>query len=222
MTEYNVAEQFISINGEGPRCGTLSHFIRFFGCNLACSYCDTAWAADFQNRGTAVTAEEIHRTVLAGGIRNITLTGGEPLCQKDIGSLIELLTSDPRLSVEIETNGSVDIAPFAAAKNRPVFTVDYKLPSSGMEDRMLLSNFDLLKPGDAVKFVAGSRGDLQRAKEIIDACDLTAGCSVHISPVFGEIEPSEIVEFMKEHKMNGISLRLQLHKLIWEPDRRGV
>lgn len=222
MTKYNIAEHFISINGEGPRAGTLSHFIRFFGCNLECSYCDTVWAGDAGKEGERMSAEEIHRMILTEGIRNVTLTGGEPLLQKDIGVLLGVLCSDPKISVEIETNGSVDISPFAAMKNRPVFTLDYKLPSSGMEIMMRVSNFDFLRSGDAVKFVAGSRSDLQRALTVIGANRLTERCEVHLSPVFGEIEPAEIVEFMKENRTNDVALHLQLHKLIWEPDRRGV
>jgi 7-carboxy-7-deazaguanine synthase len=100
--------------------------------------------------------------------------------------------------------------------------MDYKLPGSGMEQHMNLENFKNLKKSDTVKFVAGSRQDLERAKEVIDKNGLPGKCSVYFSPVFGRIEPREIVEFMVENKMNGVNMQLQMHKFIWEPDRKGV
>ena len=87
---------------------------------------------------------------------------------------------------------------------------------------MILGNFDLLGRGDCVKFVAGSEEDLSRALEIIKKHDLTERCGVYISPVFGAIEPKDIVDFMVRHKLNRVNLQIQLHKVIWEPDRRGV
>jgi 7-carboxy-7-deazaguanine synthase len=154
------------------------------------------------------------------GVRCVTLTGGEPLLQEGIEELIVALTR-LGLRVEIETNGSVPIEPFMK-KCRPVFTVDYKLPSSGMEEFMCRNNFRLLNCHDTVKFVSGSMEDLERAAEIIEQYRLTERCHVYISPVFGEIEPADIVEFMEERNMNGVRLQLQLHKFIWEPTRRGV
>ena len=222
MTKYKVAEHFISVNGEGSRPGELSYFIRFRGCNLACAYCDTSWANEPETEYEELTAEELFQAVRLSGIRNVTLTGGEPLLQEQIEDLLQLFGSDRRISVEIETNGSVDLAPFCTAEYRPIFTLDYKLPSSEMEILMRVSNFSLLEPQDTVKFVAGSQEDLQRAMTVIDAYDLAEKCNVHISPVFGQIEPADIVEFMKENRMNGVALRLQLHKFIWDPDQRGV
>lgn len=222
MEKYRIAEHFISINGEGRRSGELAYFIRFPGCNLTCSYCDTSWANQPETPYTEMTAEEIFDTIRISGVRNVTLTGGEPLLQKNIRSLIELLNTDSRIRVEIETNGSVDIAPLTDLAKRPSFTLDYKLPSSGMEIMMRASNFELLTPADTVKFVAGSTEDLERAATVIDAYDLTDRCSVHISPVFGEIEPADIVDFMKKNCMNDVALRLQIHKLIWDPQKRGV
>ena len=73
-----------------------------------------------------------------------------------------------------------------------------------------------------MKFVSGSRKDLEKALEIIKRYNLTEKCSVYISPVFGEIEPCEIVNFMKEKKLNGVNLQIQMHKVIWNPEERGV
>lgn len=222
MKKYKIAEHFISINGEGTRVGQLAYFIRFPGCNLTCTYCDTSWANQPDTQYTEMTAEEILTSIHLSGIRNVTITGGEPLIQENIRDLLELLCADHRLSVEIETNGSADISNFIDLANRPIFTLDYKLPSSQMEIMMRVSNFKHLMPDDTVKFVAGSQKDLERAMTVIDAYNLTEKCSVHISPAFGEIEPEAIVEFMKQNRMNGISLRLQLHKFIWDPQKRGV
>ncbi len=216
-----VVEKFISINGEGAHAGELAAFIRFRGCNLSCSYCDTCWANTENAPADYETVEELAEWVAETGVHNVTLTGGEPLLHKEAGALAELLIAGG-CRVEIETNGSISLDKLAAAENRPVFTMDYKLPSSGMEEFMCINNFRLLGCHDTVKFVSGSIEDLERAAELIEEHRLTERCHVYISPVFGEIDPAEIVSFMEEHMMNGVRLQLQLHKFIWEPTRRGV
>ncbi len=216
-----VAEKFISINGEGPRAGELAVFIRFQGCNLCCSYCDTRWANEPDCDYAPLSPEDLLIYILSTGIRNITLTGGEPLLQKDMPLLLSLLAAYPDLRVEIETNGSVDLQPFCGT-GRPVFTMDYKLPVSGQEKAMRPENFSLLQKNDTVKFVAGSREDLDRALELIREYHLTERCRVSFSPVFGKIEPAEIVEFMKQNTLNDLNLQLQIHKVIWDPAKRGV
>ncbi len=220
MTLYEVAEKFISINGEGRLAGRAAVFIRFKGCNLNCSYCDTKWANNRNLVCEKMTGEEIYSYIKSTGIRSVTLTGGEPLLQKDIYSLLEVLCGDDFLKIEIETNGSVSIEPFLRLKNRPSFTLDYKTPSSGMEEHMLLKNYSLIDERDTVKFVCGSREDLERAKSAANSLKLT--CPVYLSPVFGKIDPAEIVDFIIENKMNNVNLQLQLHKFIWDPDKRGV
>ena len=218
-----VAEKFISINGEGPRAGELAVFVRFTGCNLRCSYCDTMWANEPECSYEEMSPGEICEYVRAAGIENVTLPGGEPLLQKDAGELIGRLIADCGVRVEIETNGSVDLRPFAGLPaGRPVFTMDYKLPSSGFEDRMNTDNFSLLKAGDTVKFVSGSLSDLERAGEIIERYRLLDRCHVYFSPVFGKIEPAEIVNFMLERKLNKARIQIQMHKVIWDPNERGV
>ena len=173
-----VVEKFVSINGEGAHAGELAAFIRFKGCNLNCSYCDTSWANQPGAVFNAASVEELSEWVRVVNVNNVTLTGGEPLLQPEIGALVEAL-KDYR--VEIETNGSVSLAGLAESGCRPVFTMDYKLPSSGIEK-----------------------------------------CHVYFSSVFGKIEPARIVEFMTENNLNGTRIQLQLHKFIWEPDKRGV
>lgn len=221
MFRYHIAEKFVSINGEGRKAGQPAVFIRFKGCNLNCSYCDTLWANFDDCPAEIMTADEILTYVQCTGIKNVTLTGGEPLIQTGIYELIDLLCQSG-LSVEIETNGSEDISPFRQLKVMPSFTLDYKLPSSGMESLMDMKNYNFLTENDTVKFVCGSHRDLQKALEIIEKKRLVKKCAVYLSPVFGEIEPVEIVNFMLKHKMNGVNFQLQLHKFIWNPDQRGV
>lgn len=222
MNTYKIAEMFSSINGEGTHAGQLAFFVRFTGCNLNCSYCDTKWANVSNAEYTEMTADEIRSEVQKSGISNVTVTGGEPLIQPNIVPLLETLCGDGRY-VEIETNGSADVSEVLKIKgNRPALTMDYKLPSSGMESFMRTENFALLEAKDTVKFVSGSRADLERALEIIRKYGLIGKCAVYISPVFGKLKPAEIVDFMLANKLNGVNVQLQMHKFIWDPNMRGV
>jgi 7-carboxy-7-deazaguanine synthase len=220
--KLNIVEKFVSINGEGRLAGQLAIFIRFAGCNLNCSYCDTSWANEKNVPSIPMTPGEIYDYIKGTGVNNITLTGGEPLLQEGINSLLEILSKDKALHVEIETNGSVDLDKFLNIENPPSFTMDYKLPASGMEDKMSLDNFKYLTTNDTVKFVCGSSLDLEKAKFIIDKYMLVNRVSIYLSPVFGDIKLDSIVEFMKNNNMNGVNLQLQLHKIIWDPKERGV
>ncbi|MHB8061873.1 MAG: putative 7-carboxy-7-deazaguanine synthase QueE [Ruminiclostridium sp.] len=222
--KYKVVEKFLSINGEGNAAGELAVFIRFAGCNLKCSYCDTLWANNVDKvEYQEMSGEDICSYIKATGMSNVTLTGGEPLLQEGIHQLLSLLAAQAGLRVEIETNGSVELDEYTdILYNGPIFTMDYKLGTSGMEHTMKVSNFELLKLQDTVKFVAGSMKDLEAARDIINKYHLTDKCAVHLSPVFGNIEMSTMVDFMKENKMNGVRLQPQLHKIIWHPSARGV
>ena len=215
-----VVEKFVSINGEGLRAGELAVFIRFKGCNLSCSYCDTTWAKEADCDFEELTPLQIFEYIKSTNIRNVTLTGGEPLLQKDIDKLIELILADGNKRVEIETNGSVDISKFKA--DGLTFTMDYKLPSSGCEDKMNLDNFTFLKKKDTVKFVSGSTYDLNKALDIIRKYDLINKCHVYFSPVFGKIDPREIVGFMIDNNLNDARVQIQMHKVIWDPNQKGV
>ncbi|MBR2779699.1 MAG: putative 7-carboxy-7-deazaguanine synthase QueE [Firmicutes bacterium] len=220
---FPVAEHFASINGEGARAGEPAYFIRFTSCNLQCSYCDTAWANAPDAPYEALGVQEIMELVREAGLRDVTLTGGEPLLQKGLEELLESLLADGTRRVEIETNGSVSIRPFLDfGGRRPVFTLDYKLPGSGMEAAMDTENYQYLEPEDSVKFVVSGREDMETACRIINTFDLAEKCNVFFSPVFGRIEPVEIVDFLLANRLNGVRLNLQLHKIVWDPDRRGV
>ena len=222
-SKFKVAEKFISINGEAKRAGELSIFIRFTGCNLRCNYCDTLWACDKDAPGEYMTAEEIYEYIRESGVKNVTLTGGEPLLQKDIKSLLKLLEKDESLRVEIETNGAVPLEEYYREFKESIsFTVDYKCPGSGMEKTMHLPNFEEIRACDTVKFVVSDMADLDKMRYIIDRYSLCSKCTVYVSAVFGRIRPDEIVDYMIKNKMNDVRLQLQIHKYIWDPDKRGV
>lgn len=231
----SVAERFASINGEGLHAGQLSAFIRFAGCDLACSYCDTAWARTADAATKHLTVEQLVDWAFAQQTACITLTGGEPLQQPLLVELVKALLARedefPR-TIEVETNGAHSIADLIALRenasgtkrpwNHLSITLDCKMPSSGMADAMTPENFALVSADDAVKFVCGDVDDLRAAKRLIDAQGLTLRTNVLLSPVFGNLEPAAIVDFMKENGMLRERLQLQLHKVIWPNVEKGV
>ena len=160
-----------------------------------------------------MTVQEIAEAV--ENWENVTITGGEPLCQ-DIHDLLKNLRTH---SVNIETNGSVDVGPYHVYPH-VFFTLDYKCPSSGMESSMLDKNFRTLRPRDVLKFVVGDIEDLRAARQICK--EYEPACPVYISPVFGKIEARDIVEYMKTERCENWRVQLQLHKYIWNPSERGV
>ncbi len=218
---FEVMEIFESINGEGRKMGELAAFIRMKGCNLNCRFCDTKWANENEAEATYMTLEDILETIEVFQVKNVTLTGGEPMANRKIYKLIMALV-DKGYQVEVETNGSIDISEYALLADIISFTMDYKLPGSGMEEKMLLSNFKLLGKKDVIKFVVSDKEDLERAYELCQEEFGESEAAIYLSPAFGVIEPEEIVEFMKEKHWNGVKLQLQIHKVIWEPDKRGV
>ena len=218
---FKVVEIFESINGEGMRVGELAVFVRMKGCNLSCNYCDTMWANEADCEFEEMTADRIVERVKKSGIKNVTLTGGEPLLQKDADKLLKLFSDEKDITVEIETNGSVNLSPFLKYENTS-FTMDYKLPESDMEKYMDLENFKILRKKDTLKFVASSVNDLKKAKDIIEKYDLIDRVNIIFSPVFGKIELTDIVDFLKDNKLNDVRMQLQMHKFIWAPDERGV
>ena len=222
MTNYKVVEIFSSINGEGTRAGQLAVFVRMQGCNLNCTYCDTKWANEADAKFHWTSTEEILELLRSMEIKNVTITGGEPLLQEEIGELLEAMAKEENLRVEIETNGSVALDCFHNLLHRPAFTMDYKCPDSGMEQAMCTDNFSLLLSKDTVKFVVSSIADLEKARTICTQYKIADHCPIFLSPVFGRIDPKEIVEYMIEHHWNEARLQLQMHKFIWPPEQRGV
>lgn len=213
-----INEIFGSIDGEGLRTGELATFIRLTGCNLRCRYCDTTYAF---NEGKLLTIEEIINKVSEIGYKNITITGGEPLINLHVYDLIdELIKRDYRIN--IETNGAIDIDKLI---NKDVLiTMDYKTKSSGMNNKMLRDNLSKLRNNDVLKIVCNS-DDFNDIKELLRSNDIKS--YIYLSPIFNEIEPSCLVDFLKElHKeginTNKIRVQVQLHKIIWDPNERGV
>lgn len=221
---FNIIEKFLSIDGEGPTAGELATFIRFQGCNLRCSWCDTKYSWSKNDITEKLSSDEIYNYIKSNRVSNVTLTGGEPLIQENIEELLEILSNDDELTVHIETNGAINIGNFKEAiKGYNIsYIVDFKLPSSNMTEKMDMENLNLVSKNDVYKFVVGSKEDLQKAYEIITEYDLTSKCLVYLSPVFGSIDMEYIVEFMKEKNMNKVRLQVQLHKIIWDKDKKGV
>ena len=218
--KYKVNEIFLSIDGEGCRTGLPVVFVRLYGCNLNCSYCDTRYSCE-QQEYKEMSLYDILAQVLSYGVPRVTLTGGEPLIHPGVKDLITSLVAND-IEVNIETNGAVDLDEFIEFKynSKVVFTMDYKCKSSGMEDKMILSNLVFLQPKDVIKFVVSNYNEMEEMEYILEASKCKA--QVYVSPVFGAIEPKELVEYILDNKLNNVKVQVQLHKIIWEPTKRGV
>lgn len=222
-----ISEIFKSIDGESLRAGQIATFIRTVGCNLRCTFCDSkyTWGAEPTNR--KMTIDEIVDECKRLGATNITFTGGEPLIQPDADALINRLT-DEGFEVSIETDGAVDFTTrdwFINNKPNVWVCADYKGFASGMINRMLPpETFAKLRHQDVLKFVVGSKEDLELMKTTVENIRLMGSdCFVFVSPVFGMIEPKEIVDFLIENNLQyRIKFQVQLHKIVWDPNMRGV
>ena len=221
-----ISEIFSSIDGESKRAGELATFVRTVGCNLRCKYCDSKYTWEKDSTSKQMTVQEIVDRCNELGLQNITFTGGEPLLQKDADELIMTLANEG-FNVSIETNGAVDFTTrewFINNTPNVWICADYKMPFSGATDKMLpLSTFAKLRPQDVLKMVV-AESDLPTALEVIKGVrNGGSECQFYLSPVFNEIEPKKIVEFMQKHRLQyKTRVQLQLHKFIWNPDKRGV
>lgn len=219
-----VVEIFKSIEGEGVRAGLPVTFIRLYGCNLRCEYCDTKYSYDEANEENAhpyctMTIEQIIEAVMRFGCQTVTITGGEPLIHSGIEKLIDLLLMIG-CEINIETNGTRPVPHKYKNEKRVIVTMDYKCPGSGMNDHMERYPFDTLRNWDVLKFVVSDERDLDKMVEALETLETTP--SVFVSPVFGKIEPAQIVEYLLSHQLYDVRIQLQLHKFIWDPDQRGV
>ena len=212
-----VNEIFTSIEGEGIRMGYPVTFIRLYGCNLNCSYCDTRYSCEGHD-GKEMTVAEVVKRANELEVKRITLTGGEPLIHKNVEELVDELVK-AGFEVNIETNGSVDIYPYIKKEN-VIITMDYKSISSGMADKMNHKNLKYLRNQDVLKFVVGNKEDLDDMKRIIET--YSPSCNIFVSPIFTKIELSDMVDYIKDNKLNDCRIQVQLHKIIWEPSKRGV
>lgn len=226
-----ISEIFDSIDGEGVRAGELCTFIRVVGCNLRCSYCDSMYAVDPLRYSDVKPKNMSISDILAYVNRNyrrVTLTGGEPLLMSESIELVNRLC-DLGYEVNIETNGSCDIVAFRDMIRQPenlFFTVDFKLPSSGEMYKMMLSNFENLRPTDVLKFVIGSKEDAEIAAAYAHKLTKAYGMDapyIYCGTVFGQYELKDVIElFMKDPLLADVRFQIQMHKVIWDPDARGV
>ncbi|MDY6263301.1 MAG: radical SAM protein [Fibrobacter sp.] len=231
-----VNEIFKSIEGEGLRMGLAAVFVRLQGCNLRCSYCDTMYAVegdDYRqmNVDEVVAAVESYRAEC--GVDAVTLTGGEPMLHAEVDDLLRAL-SEKGFLVNVETNGTV---PCKWRFLGLFYTMDWKCESSGMSAKMRMENLETLGAEDVLKFVVGSVEDLEETARVVRELHQrkTHGCvdgktsntmpHIFVSPVFGKLEYEKIVEWMLSEKVmvqNNARFQVQLHKVIWDPDMRGV
>lgn len=222
-----VCEVFLSINGEVPFAGYSSVFFRVFGCNLRCKWCDTKYAYEADETckwfTVAEAVGEIER--VGNGAKRVTITGGEPLmeCNKTFmrSLFVELLGRG--WVVCVETNGSVDysywIEQFCTERNFYLVT-DWKCPSSGETSSMLPANIGILRPWDIVKCVVAGDEDLEEVQRVINT---GVRAQVVVSPCFGKVILSTLPDFVVRNAKHGnVSCQVQLHKIFWEHNRRGV
>lgn len=209
-----VTEIFKSIQGESTYAGHPCVFVRTTGCNLRCVWCDTAYA--FYG-GTEMTIAEVMDKVHGFHCDLVEITGGEPLIQKETFPLMTALLNEGH-QVLLETSGSIDIS---RVDRRAVIVMDIKCPHSGMTEAMRWENIAHVKHTDEVKFVIKDRHDYDWAKEIIARYRLAERCPLLFSPVFGEMEPRLLADWILQDALP-VRLQLQLHKYIWDPAARGV
>jgi 7-carboxy-7-deazaguanine synthase len=209
-----VCEIFAGIQGESTYAGLPCVFVRMSGCNLRCVYCDTSYAYE---EGMEMTEDEVFKEATSHGISTVEITGGEPLLQGAVPSLIKRLL-DSGLVVLVETNGSVSIS---GVDSRAIIIMDVKTPGSDMSADMDLGNLKLLKPQDELKFVIGGRKDYEWTKDFLSEHGLTGLCTILLSPVFNVLSPQQLSRWILDDRLN-VRLNLQLHKYIYGPDERGV
>ncbi len=206
-TTLRVTEIFYSLQGETSRTGLPTVFVRLTGCPLRCGYCDTAYAF---HGGESLTLDEILSRVAAHGARYVTLTGGEPLAQKQAPLLLQRL-ADAGYSVSLETSGALDVS---AVDPRVSKILDLKTPGSGECERNLWSNLAHLTLHDEIKFVLCDEADYQWACEQIGKHRLAASCPLLLSPVHGKLEPRLLAEWILRDRLP-VRMQVQLHKLLW-------
>ncbi|WP_219837863.1 radical SAM protein [Paenibacillus sp. R14(2021)] len=220
-----MVEIFETVEGEGTRAGFPTVFVRLFGCNLRCVWCDTKYSYPPAEAEFTMTVEEIAAQVENKyASTHICMTGGEPLLYGSrSAALLEALCSIERIQdVHIETNGAIDLAPFLRDIHSPKarYVMDYKLPDSGENNAMLHGNFALLRPQDEVKFVIASDADFDAAVQVLR--DYPTAALPLFSPVWESMPPARLVEKMLAAGLTGVKLNMQLHKIIWDPAQRGV
>jgi len=217
--ELLVNETFLSIQGESTHAGRPCFFVRFSGCHLRCTWCDTEYAF---HEGEVATIERCLELAAASGARLVEVTGGEPLLQKACLPLLRELC-DAGHEVLLETSGAL---PIDEVDPRVARIVDWKTPSSAMVAHNDPSVIDALTGRDELKLVIGDRADYEWARRwlrelVVRRPDIGSSVPVHFSPVFGRLEPQELAAWILADRLP-VRLNLQLHKLIWPAATRGV
>ncbi len=205
-----INEIFYSLQGEGLTMGIPTAFVRLTGCNLRCDWCDTLFAYD---EGEEMSIQEIIEIVEDMETKQVCITGGEPLIQKDTVDLIEKLIERDFMIV-LETNGSQNLETLPCSDNFMI-SMDMKCPSSGMEEKMLDANIELLGPTDQLKFVIADEKDYLHALRVMR--EKEPACNIIMSPVFGTCMRS-LAEWVLGDKLD-VRVLPQLHKLIWGNER---
>jgi 7-carboxy-7-deazaguanine synthase len=213
MVSLRITEIFCSLQGESSLVGLPTVFVRLTGCPLRCSYCDTSYA--FKG-GETRALDSILDEVAAFGTEHVTVTGGEPLAQRDCLVLLVALC-DAGYRVSLETSGALDIAD---VDDRVKRVMDIKTPSSGEVDRNLWSNLELLTSDDEVKFVIADRDDYDWSKALLLEHALLSRCCVLFSPVYEALEARKLADWIVADRLP-VRFQIQLHKLLWG-DRPGV
>ncbi len=202
-----VTEIFHSLQGEADSVGWPTVFVRLTGCPLRCGYCDTAYA--FQG-GQWMALDEILAAVAAFGTRRVTVTGGEPLAQRDCLSLLSRLC-DAGHEVSLETSGALDVG---GVDERVIKVMDIKTPGSGEAARNRWENLAHLRPRDQLKFVVCDRADYEWAVARLREHGLERRCQVLFSPAWGRLEPRELAEWILADRLP-VRMQIQLHKVLW-------
>lgn len=212
-----VNEIFATIEGETSLTGIPMLFVRFTGCPLRCTYCDTAYAYE---DGTDMSIEKLLKIIKKHGLPIVHLTGGEPLEQIELSKLVTRLLAD-NYQIIIETGGSLDIAPFVRDHVR--IMLDIKTPGSGMDHKNCFSNIPLMRGRiDEFKFTLCHRKDYHWALDFISEHRLTEkDCVINFSPVTPGLAPSELAQWILEDRLP-VRLNCQLHRYIWPDQSRGV
>jgi 7-carboxy-7-deazaguanine synthase len=209
-----VNEIFYSIQGEGGHAGLPCAFVRLTACDLRCRWCDTEYAF---HEGTPMAVSDIVTRIREVGCPLVEVTGGEPLLQPQAPVLVQALL-DEGFQVLVETGGHLDVS---VLDRRACIIMDLKCPGSGEAEKNRWENLEHLGSGDMLKFVLAHREDYLWALDVLRRREAAQRCAVFFSPVHGELDPAELAGWMLE---DGVAARLQvqLHKVLWGPDRRGV
>lgn len=207
MPQLRISEIFFSLQGETSRIGLPTVFIRLTGCPLRCTYCDTSYAF---TGGRDMSVAEILRQVAEYAPRYVTVTGGEPLAQRNCIALLGALC-DAGYEVSLETGGSLDIGEVDVRVSR---VLDIKTPASGEEAQNRWENLPLLTRHDEVKFVLCDENDYLWARQVLQRYYLAEKCAVLFSPAHGTLNPTELAEWILRDRLP-VRMQLQLHKLLW-------